>query len=77
MRQLNALNSALDTAIPTMPIKLQYEKDNYTTIWFSECDASAAIYYNGYGEMSAGWVNEMSNHMLWYTPTKKLDHAAG
>ena len=68
MRQLNAGNNALDSAIPTMPIKLQYEKDSYTTIWLSGCDTKAAIYYNGDGELFAGWMNEMSNYMLWYTP---------
>ncbi|KAK5269008.1 hypothetical protein LTR99_009433 [Exophiala xenobiotica] len=57
---LSARGNSLHIQIPTMPITLCHEKDNYENIQFFEGFGKATMYYNARGAMYLGFLANMA-----------------
>lgn len=66
---LSARGNQLHTAIPTMPITLCYELDDYPTIQFVQALGATILYYNSQGAMYMGFLEDLDQVARFVRPS--------
>jgi hypothetical protein len=69
---LSARANALHVNIPTMPIALSYESDDYDEIQFFDNIAQTVLYYNAEGAMYLGFLEDLNQVAIGHSLARGL-----